>query len=192
VGWWRGFSKIDLIFSQFKYRELMELNEIQNINDLKTYVEESPGFTPSQEDSETLKLKGKFGVNISNGVIQWAIAGNELNQSLRYKNISNGLKIMLFKKKRIPQDNIYTAGILFPLDFERVIKSIVFNGNTAEVEVFKNALYWTYDRNTKVAFSQPFSMYKKNENFIISGVSTQMDSQSPSHPNTGIVDPGIG
>ena len=168
----------------------MKLNEIKNIGDLKEFITYPP-FTFSTKYAPTKILTGKMNEDILNGELQWGIWDRSLEKTIRYPFVSGEPKIMLFKKDSIDNKE-YAAEVIFPLDFKKVIKKIIFkDNNLMDIEVFENAYYWRYDIKNGKALKRIFRNYDTDVDFTIVRTSIQMDSQSPSHPKTGLTGSGI-
>jgi hypothetical protein len=165
----------------------MKLKDIKTIDDLRAYIKQ-PEFSSSSKQTNTIKLTLKFEAERENDDLRWNIWDTKLEKTNRYPFVNSVPKLMIFKQKTL--DKPYTAGIIFPVNFESVIKNIKFNdeSKTIEIEVFENAFYWRYDRNEGNAVKRIFRNYNTDVNYIIGTGSTQMDSQSPSHPPFGGVE----
>lgn len=166
----------------------MKVNDIIIIDDLIAYIKQ-PGFQFSTKQTTTKTLTLKFEAERSPDDVRWNIWDTALEKTGRYPFINSVPKLMLYKKKELDKQP-YTAGIIFPINFDSVIKKITFDDfkKTIEIEVFENSFYWRYDRNEGSAIKKIFRNYNESEHFIINTTSTQMDSQSPSHPPAGGVE----
>jgi hypothetical protein len=162
----------------------MKLNDIKTIEDLIKYIE-PPGFQFSDKQTGTKKLTLKFEAERLADDLRWNIWDTALEKTERYPFINDVPKLMLYKKKDLEKP--YSAGIIFPINFDSVIKKITFNDTTKmiEIEVFENSFYWRYDRNEGNAIKKIFRNYDRDVDYIIRTNSIQMDSQSPSHPPAG-------
>ena len=168
----------------------MKLNEIKNIGDLKKFIT-SPPFTFSGKVAPTKTLTGIMNETILDNNSQWGIWDRSLEKTIRYPFVSAEPKVMLFKKDSIDNKE-YAAEVIFPLDFKKVIKKITFkDNNLMDIEVFESAYYWRYDRKNEKALKRIFRNYDTDVDFTIVRTSIQMDSQSPSHPKTGLTGSGI-
>jgi hypothetical protein len=166
----------------------MKLKDIKTIDDLRDYIK-LPGFVFSNKQTQTIKIILKFEAERLENDFRWNIWDTSLEKTGRYPFINSIPKLMIFKQKTV-DGKPYTAGIIFPVNFDSVIKSIKFDdaNKTIEIEVFENAFYWRYDRNEGNAVKKIFRNYDTDVNYIIGTGATQMDSQSPSHPPFGGVE----
>jgi hypothetical protein len=165
----------------------MKVNDIKTIDDLIDFIKHS-NFPFSNKQTATKKLTLKFEADRLPDDVRWNIWDTALEKTERYPFINDVPKLMLYKKKDLEKP--YTAGIIFPINFDSVIKKITFDDTAKmiEIEVFENSFYWRYDRNEGNAIKKIFRNYDRDVDYTIRTASIQMDSQSPSHPPSGGVE----
>jgi hypothetical protein len=172
----------------------MRMDIQQFMNDYEKFREKNP--FQENPGEEFITLEGKTDVK-SQG-LKWSDVTSEMfkGNSTRYaflKDLNDVKHLWLFEKVGASAEAGATSGIVLQWNLERVIRDLKYDSSTdiLALEVSTSAYFWRFSSKGQESSSESFSDYTGNIHEPISDNSDDpdlnMDTQSPIHPPTGIV-----
>lgn len=151
---------------------------------------------PFQEnpDEEFITLEGR--TNVESEGLKWSDVTSKMfeDNTARYGFLDGKKNLWLFKNVGASKETGATIGIVLQWDLKRVIKELTYNSSTdtLTLTVSTSAYFWRFSSTDQKSSRERFSDYTGNIDEPVPAVpgdpDPNMDTQSPVHPPTGIVD----